>query len=139
MELKPIAKLTITMGVPVRMLGVPSGTRLVIDFTEVVIEGERLKARKAPGSPSGDWLIVGPRDVATLDIRMLLQTHDGAQVLMHGFGRTNAAKFASGAPCYFTPLFESDDSRYTWLNEVQGVARGTASGNIVTFDLAELR
>lgn len=138
MEIAPLGTMTVTMGSSVFMPNVPSGTRVVIDFADVVIEGERLRARKAPGSPAGDWLIIGPGDVATLDIRMLLQTHDGASVLMHGLGRTDSAKFSSGAPCWFSPLFETNDARYAWLNRAQGVARGTASGKIVTFELALL-
>jgi hypothetical protein len=139
MDLLPIGTMTITMGKPVFMAGVPAGTRLVIDFVEIRVEGERLRAEKAAGSPAGDWLVLGPGDVATLDIRALLLTHDGAPILMHGAGRTDSAKFASGAPCWFTPLFETSDARYAWLNQIQGVARGIAVNNVVTFELAELR
>jgi len=138
MDLSSIGTMTIQVGASTFMANVPAGTRLVIDFADVTIEGERLKAKKAAGSPAGDWLIIGPGDVATLDIRMLLRTHDGADVLMHGMGRTDSAKFSSGAPCWFTPLFETSDARYAWLNKVQGVARGTASGKVVTFELAAL-
>jgi len=49
------------------------------------------------------------------------------------------AKFSTGAPCWFTPLFETNDARYAWLNKVQGIARGTAAGKIVTFELAAMR
>jgi hypothetical protein len=136
MNLSMLGTMTITMGDSVFMPGVPSGTRLVIDFADVVIDGERLKAKKKPGSPAGDWLMLGPNDVATLDIRMLLETHDGASVLMYGLGRTDSAKFSNGAPCWFTPLFETNDARYAWLNKVQGIARGTAAGKIVTFELS---
>ncbi|HEY2367615.1 MAG TPA: DUF3237 family protein [Polyangiaceae bacterium] len=138
MEMSSLGTMTITMGKSVFMANVPAGTRLVIDFAEVTIAGEKLKAKKAAGSPAGDWLVLGPGDVATLDIRMLLETHDGAQILMHGMGRTDSAKFSSGAPCWFTPLFETNDARYAWMNKIQGVARGTASGNVVTFELAAL-
>jgi len=138
MEMSSLGTMTITMGKSVFMANVPAGTRLVIDFAEVVIAGEKLKAKKAAGSPAGDWLILGPGDVATLDIRMLLETHDGAQILMHGLGRTDSAKFSTGAPCWFTPLFETSDARYAWMNKIQGVARGTANGNVVTFELAAL-
>mgnify|MGYP001606724943 FL=1 len=138
MDIRPIGTMTITMGKPAFLAGVPAGTRLVIDFVEIRVEGERLRAEKAAGSPAGDWLVLGPGDVATLDIRALLVTHDGAAILMHGSGRTDSAKFASGAPCWFTPLFETPDPRYAWLNRLQGVARGIASGNVVTFELGEL-
>jgi hypothetical protein len=57
---------------------------------------------------------------------------------MHGIGRTDSAKFSTGAPYWFTPLFETNDARYAWMNKIQGVARGTANGNVVTFELAAL-
>jgi hypothetical protein len=139
MDLAPIGKLTITMGKSAFMPGVPAGTRVIIDFTEITLEGERIKAHKAEGSPAGDWLSIGPGDVATLDIRFLLETSDGASILVHGLGRTDSAKFNSGAPCWFTPLFETNDPRYSWLNKVQGLARGTAQGKVVTFELFEAR
>jgi hypothetical protein len=138
MEIGSIGTMRVTMGSSTFMANVPSGTRLVIDFADVIVEGERLSARKAPGSPAGDWLILGPGDVATLDIRVLLQTNDGASILMHGLGRTDSARFSSGAPCWFTPLFETNDPRYAWLNKVQGVARGVAAGKVVTFELGVL-
>ncbi|HEY1956096.1 MAG TPA: DUF3237 family protein [Polyangiaceae bacterium] len=74
MELSPLGTMTITMGESVFMANVPSGTRLVIDFADIVVKGPRLDARKAPNSPAGDWLILGPGNVATLDIRMLRAT-----------------------------------------------------------------
>jgi hypothetical protein len=57
---------------------------------------------------------------------------------VEGKGRTDAAKFSAGAPCWFTPLFETSDARYAWLNRVQGVAKGKADGNKVVFELYEL-
>lgn len=138
LELQPLGTMKITMGKRAFMPNSPVGTRLVIDFAEISFDGERLKATKAP-LPAGDWLVIGPNNVATLDIRFSLQTADGANILVHGLGRTDSAKFNSGAPCYFTPLFETDDARYAWLNKVQAVARGQADGDIVTFEVYELR
>jgi hypothetical protein len=139
MELVPLGRLVITMGKTTFMKAVPSGTRVVIDFAEIALDGDRIHAHKAPGTPAGDWLTIGANDAATLDIRFSLETTDGAHVLVHGLGRTNSAKFSSGAPCWFTPLFETDDPRYDWLNQVQGIARGTAAGQVVTFEVFEAR
>ena len=139
MELAPLGTMVITMGASVFMPNVPAGTRVVIDFADVSIEGERLRARKAAGSPSGDWLAIGPGDVATLDLRVQLESDDGAAIFMHGLGRADSARFAGGAPCWFTPLFETGDARYAWLNRIQGVARGTAAGKVITFELVEVR
>ncbi|MEO7110084.1 MAG: DUF3237 domain-containing protein [Polyangiaceae bacterium] len=138
MELQPLATMIITMGRSLLIANAPVGARLVIDFTDIVVQGERLKAKKASALPAGDWLTLGPNDVATLDIRFVLETEDGATIFVHGTGRTDSAKFSKGAPCYFTPVFETSDARYAWLNKVQAVARGVAKENVVTFELAVL-
>ena len=83
--------------------------------------------RLSPPVPAGDWLTIGPDNVATLDIRFVLETHDGANVLVQGMGRTDSVKFASGGPLYFAPLFETKDPRYAWLNKVQAIAKGRAA------------
>jgi hypothetical protein len=137
-ELELIGTLTITMGTKVFFPSSPAGTRLVIDFADVTLEGERVRAKKAP-VPAGDWLTIGPDNVATLDIRFVLETHDGANVLVTGMGRTDSAKFSSGGPLYFAPLFETNDPRYAWLNKVQAIAKGRAEGDVVTFEMYEAR
>ncbi len=138
MEIQPLGTMTITMGKTLFIANAPVGARLVIDFVDVVVKGARLNARKAASLPAGDWLTIGASDVATLDIRLVLETEDGATIFMHGTGRTDSATFAKGAPCYFTPLFETSDARYAWLNKVQGVARGVAKESTVTFELGVL-
>ncbi len=137
-ELVSLGKLTVKTGKTVFMPGTAAGTRLVIDFAEVAIDGPRLQAKKAAVA-GGDWLTIGPDNVATLDIRILVETQDGASILIHGLGRTDSAKFTSGAPCYFTPLFETSDSRYAWLNKIQAVAKGQSQGDTVVFELYEVR
>lgn len=137
-ELVSMGKLVVTTGKTVFMPGTAAGTRLVIDFAQVTIDGPRLKAKKAAVA-AGDWLTIGPDNVATLDIRFLVETEDGASILVHGLGRTDSAKFTSGAPCYFTPLFETNDARYSWLNKIQAIAKGQSQGDTVVFELYEVR
>ena len=138
LALVPLGTLTITMGKTTVMQGTPAGTRVVVDYPEVTIEGERLRAKLVKVA-AADWLVVGPGAVATLDMRFLLETHDGAHVYVHGKGRADATTFNQGGAAYFTPIFETDDARYAWLNEIQAVARGSAKGSVVTFELCELR
>jgi hypothetical protein len=124
------------MGKTIALPTTPVGRRMIVDFTDVTLEGTRVKGKKAAVA-AGDWLVIGPEDTATLDIRFVLETHDGANILVEGKGRTDSAHFSQGAPPYFAPLFETSDPRYVWLNRVQGIARGRANGNVVTFELFE--
>jgi hypothetical protein len=137
LELVPLGTLTIGLGPSALLPGVPSGTRVLIEFNEVRWEAERIRARKK-GPLSGDWLVIGPADVATLDIRMTLETDDGAVLYMHGLGKTDAKEFRNGAPLYFTPFVEASDARYTWLNPLQLVAKGKLVGNDVVFEVYAL-
>ncbi len=122
-EVVPLATMRLTMAPPIRMDGTPVGTRIIVEFSEIVWEGERIRA-KSKGSTSGDWLTVGPEATGCLDFRMLLETDDGALVYVHGLGRNDTAAFMQGGANYFTMSFETGDPRYAWLNRIQAVAKG---------------
>jgi hypothetical protein len=137
MTLEPLAMFTMTMKAPLVLSASPAGTRVIVEFTAIDVEGPRLKA-KAKG-PCADWLRVGPENTASLDFRFSLETHDGAVIYVEAHGRTDASKFATGGDTYFAPVFETGDVRYAWLNKIQAVAKGRAQGNVVTFEVCEVR
>jgi hypothetical protein len=136
-DLVPLGTLTMTMGDSDLLPHSPLNTRVIVEFTDIRWEGERLRGTRK--GPAGDWLSVGPDDTATLDFRFAIKTHDGALVYVQGNGRTDAKTFASGGECWFTPRFETGDPRYAWLNKVQAVAKGSAARKVVTFEVFELR
>jgi len=39
------------------------------------------------------------------------------------------------APVYITPLFETSDERYAWLNKIQAVGKGTVEGDSRIYEL----
>jgi hypothetical protein len=138
MEQHPLATLTMRMARPLVLPGTPAGTRVVVEFTDIVAAG-RIEGRRL-GPVAADWLTVGPESTATLDIRFCLQTSDGAVLYVHGGGHTDAERFASGeAAVWFVPRFETADPRYAWLHRAMAVARGVARGDEVVFELVELR
>lgn len=138
MELKPLGTMTLTMQPPTVMPNSPAGTRIIVEFSQIELKGERLNA-KLKGTAAGDWLRVGPEGTATLDFRFCLETQDGAVIFVQAAGRADSAGFAKGAPTYIAPTFETSDARYAWLNRVQAVGRGHASGQTVTFEICEVR
>src|SRR5205823_12225334 len=102
-------------------------------------KGERLNG-SVKGSLGADWMAVGPDGaVGTLDVRGLLETDDGALVLVHYSGRKDMRDLYS--PIYATPLFDTGDERYAWLTLVQAVAKGTVSEDLtlLTYEIYELR
>ena len=64
-----------------------------------------------------------------LDVRMLLRTDDGADVLMTYRG----VSADGGLTVHAAPMFETGDERYTWLNVVQAVAIGSSGRGEVTY------
>jgi hypothetical protein len=138
LELVSLGRLTLRMRPEVTLRGTPVGSRVIVQFTEIRWEGERLAGQQR-GQVAADWLSVGPENTAILEIRFCIETPDGAVIYVHGHGRTDAATFNQGSPIFFSPFFETNAPQYAWLNRVAAVARGTVDGDRVTFEVGEVR
>jgi hypothetical protein len=57
------------------------------------------------------------------DLHALVSTHDGATLLFHMSGRTQFGENNQGRQL-LTILFETEDPRYTWLNDSLCVVEG---------------
>jgi hypothetical protein len=110
----------------------PTGTRVIVNCASGRFEGARLSGTvQAPG---GDWVRLGPDRSMRLDVRLLLRTDDGADILMTYCGVATD----SGATVRAAPTFETGDERYSWLNTVQAVAIGTSGGGKVSYEVYRL-
>lgn len=138
LELIPLCTATFTVRPPLMVGEGPAGTRMIIEVERVRIEGERLSG-SGEGGPAGDWVVVGPGQVATLDVRFTFTTHDGALVFVQYNGRMDAAPPREQRVVYAAPRFETADERYGWLNAVQAVGRGRFSDEGVTYEWYEVR
>jgi hypothetical protein len=107
----------------------PTGTRVIVHCTGGRFEGPRLAGEVA--APSGDWVRIGPEGSMRLDVRVLLRTDDGADILMSYGGVATDG----GASVRTAPTFETGDERYAWLNSVQAVAIGTSGRGQVTYEV----
>ena len=117
---------------PVQIFDTPVGTRLTYVVRRGRCEGPRISGDILPGG--GDWILFGTDRVARLDVRGTLRTDDGAHVHITNTGRVHmdadtAARFAAGElirhdqmVARSSPLFDTDDERYRWLNAVHTVA-----------------
>ena len=139
-ELVPLANATITLADSFVIPGTPAGTRMIAEVKDAVMEGDRLAGR-LKGHAAADWMTLSPELVGTLDVRALFETHDGALVYSWYHGRLDLSKPVGSAPIYSAPLYESGDERYTWLNTIQAVGKGTLSedARTLTYELYELR
>ena len=113
----------------------PQGTRTIVQIVGGRFEGPRVKA--SVQTPSGDWITNRADGSYRLDVRLTLKTDDGALILVtyNGVGQTTDA----GASLRAAPLFETGDSRYTWLTRLQAVAVGERVGTTLSYDIYALK
>ena len=147
MSLQSELLFTITLQVDPKLQVVgPSswGNRRIAQVTGGTFEGPRLRGKALPGG--GDWLIDRPDGVTQLDVRMTLETDDGALIYMTYRGLRHGpaavmARMAKGeavdpSEYYFrtVPSFETAAEKYSWLNKAVFVSTGSrvAAGPIYT-------
>jgi hypothetical protein len=113
----------------------PLGVRVVGGVTAGTVRGHRLNGSIT--GPGADWMLIGPDGFGRVDVRIQIETDDGAVIYVRyeGLIELNSASSAalmdraaetSWGDQYFrtTPRFETGDERYAWLNRTVFVARG---------------
>jgi len=136
-ETVPLCTIRLALTDPFLVGDFTPGTRLIFEVAEGTVEGDRLRG-VAKGAANADWLRVAPGGVGQVDVRFLLETHDGALVFVQYQGRTDLNQ-AGAAPIFVAPTFETGDERYTWLNGVQAVGKGTLVDGKLTYEVFEVR
>jgi hypothetical protein len=113
----------------------PQGTRTIVQIVGGRFEGPRVKASVL--TPAGDWITNRADGSYRLDVRLTMKTDDGALILVtyNGIGQPTDA----GASLRAAPLFETGDSRYTWLTRLQAVGVGDRVGTTVSYDIYALK
>jgi hypothetical protein len=140
MELRPFGTLTIkTDPNGLYMLGETSvGKRIIQEFLSVSFEGERLRGVMT-GKSGADWLTIDADGHATMDIKVLLLTDDGAQVFVTLDGRAHWPEQLGRGVIYSTARLESGDEKYKWVNHLPLVSKGeVVAGPAVAHQLFEL-
>ena len=123
-ELVPLCTLRIQLKPPIAAGAGPAGTRLIPEVASAQVKGDRLRGEML-GAAAADWLIVGPEGTGTVDVRMALQTDDGAVIFVQYNGRMDLSRgFQFPMTAYVAPRFETGDERYAWLNRIQAVGKG---------------
>ena len=148
MRLQALFKADIELA-PAQELGAgPLGRRRIIAITGGRFVGERLSGRVLPGG--ADWQVIRADGVAELDARYTLETGDGALIYVRNRGfrygpaevlkRLAAGENVDPAQYYMrtTPLFETGDERYAWLNRMVCVASGARRPAAVELEVFEI-
>lgn len=135
-ELLPFGTLTIVIDQHTVVGATPAGTRIVGETLTCELVGDRIKAQQL-GKMSHDWLMVHSDGSVSVDARLLMLTDDGAAVTMTYRGKA-AKQPSEGGIVFTTPLFETGDQRYQWLNGIQAVARGVREDKVLTYEIYQL-
>ena len=126
----------------------PSGNRRVGLVAGGTFDGPRLRGTVLPGG--ADWIIGRPDGVTTLDVRIVLQTDDGAAIgltyrgLRHGpaavMEKVNGGQFVDPLEYYFRTAvnFETAAPRYAWLNRVIGIGTGSRPPEGPVYEIFEV-
>jgi hypothetical protein len=95
----------------------PHGTRVTLPITGGSFEGDRLRGKVLGGD---DWTVKRADGLVELDLRVTLETDDGALIHMTFEGLRNDD--AEGGAYFRTlPRFETADPKYAFLNRLLGV------------------
>ena len=135
MDTRLLIMLQVKVGTPHNLGAVPHGTRRTAPLSGGSFEGPRLRGSVVAGG-SADWQVLRSDGVLEMDLRVTLQTDDGALISMRSFGLRHGppeviAAIGRGetvdpATYYFrtTPRFETAHPAYAFLNRIVAVASG---------------
>lgn len=111
-------------------------------------EGERLSGKVLDGG--SDWQTIRPDGAVNLNVRLVLQTDDGALITMayqgvrHGppdvIARIDRGEVVDPESYYFrvNPLFQTSAPQYDWINHVVGVGMGHRLADGPIYSIFEL-
>ena len=127
LQLIPICKALIPVHEAIVIDNAPFGTLMIGELRDSRWEGERFMASQR-GHAAADWLTVAPDGTAAVDVRITLETDDGALVFVEYRGRSNLETGIA----YSAPTFQTGDARYAWMNRIQAVAKGVFDADAMT-------
>lgn len=144
MDLRLLMTLQVVIAGAQKIGAVPHGTRVTAPIASGDFEGPRMRGKVLPGG--GDWTLLRGDGVLELDLRITLETDDGALIHMTSFGLRHGppeviAALARGesvdpSAYYFRtmPRFETGHPQYAFLNRLLAAATGDrrAEGPIYT-------
>jgi hypothetical protein len=123
----------LTPGAVHRIDGGPFGERIVAAVGTGRWEGDRVSG--AIVGAGGDWATPGAGGAMLIDVRQIVETDDGAVISVTYNGRGDRARRTYTV----APTFETADERYSWLNLVQAVGRGSFVEGDLVYEMYEVR
>ncbi len=144
-----------TVHIPTERKAIDNNTVIVNILPGGWVKGPKISGKILP--PGGDWVRVMPSGALRLDVRLTIETDDGALIYMTYGGVVVMSKEAGealgrgevlndkGIPYFITtPQFQTAAEKYSWLNKLQGVGKmaeykRTKDDSYVNYDIFGLR
>ena len=126
----------------------PYGMRLIIPVTGGTVQGPKINGKALPFG--ADWLVMRRDGVVELNVRVTVQTDDGALIYVSYRGlnktapevmaRMQAGEQVDPAEYYFrtTPVFETGAPQYAWLNQIITVGVGMRQPGQVRYKIYQI-
>ena len=143
-----IFRVHLTTPPPLQVGTTPGANRRILVITGGTFEGERLRGTVAPGG--SDWMTVRSDGSVAFNVRMLLETDDGALISLrhrgvrHGpldiLALVDRGEDVDPSLYYMrtTMLFETSAEKYNWLNDIVAVATGARIPSGPYYDVYEV-
>ena len=122
--------------------------RLIYQVRGGTFDGARLRGRALP--TTGDWVsVIG--DKISIDVRLMLETDDGARILVSYEGieplSPDSPLVVTGGErppegdYYFEvePVLQTSSAKYGWLNDLKAVGVGARLADGIVYDIYESR
>ncbi len=123
-----------TAHIPTERKSIDSNTTIVNILPGGWVKGPKISGKILP--PGGDWIRATPSGALRLDVRLTIETDDGALIYMTYGGVVVGSKEANdalargevlddkGLPYFITtPQFQTSSPKYDWLNKLQGIGK----------------
>jgi Protein of unknown function (DUF3237) len=131
LELVPLCTATVSLASVITV----SPELIIGEVSAMRVEGARVNAH-LKGTAAADWLRPSALGYGTVDVKVTLETDDGAIIHAAYSGRL----LFDTMTVYATPLFHTSDERYHWLNRIQAVAKGHfPDAATLVYEMYELR
>lgn len=148
LKTQPLFEMHVNLAAPLNVGSTYAGHRIIFDVQSGTFSGDKLNGTLKPSG--GDWLMKHPDGSFTLDVRVCLETEDGALIYMNYKGRwiipdELKRRVMSPETCasvdkdeYYQRnliMFETSDSRYRWLNDIVGVSQGYRTPQGISYNV----
>lgn len=128
LESEFLYKIQLTLANPIDIGKLPIGQRVIYPVTGGSFEGPKIKGKvRAFGA---DWVLRLDSVTTKLDVKLLLETHDG-QLISKSYSGIVHTRPDGSTYWRIAPVFETSSKQYNWLNHRLAVGIGsTAEGGV---------